>query len=97
MGAIAFDIPADIERIVAGLARFIKAEVVGRHEKHGALLDDPRRRYGPGGRYAPEVVDLIREVRMASAQAGYFNLCVPTSLGGLGQGYLAYYLSLIHI
>ena len=28
MGAIAFDIPADIERVVAGLTRFIKAEVV---------------------------------------------------------------------
>jgi acyl-CoA dehydrogenase len=93
MGAIAFDIPAEIERIVAGLTRFIKAEVVGRHDKHAALLDDPRRRYGPDGRYAPEVVDLIREVRMASAQAGYFNLCVPTSLGGLGQGYLAYYVA----
>jgi acyl-CoA dehydrogenase len=93
MGAIAFDIPADIERVAAGLTRFIKAEVVGRHDKHAALLNDPRRRYGPDGRYAPEVVELIREVRMASAHAGYFNLCVPTSLGGLGQGYLAYYVA----
>ena len=57
------------------------------------MLDDPRRRYGPDGRYVPAVVDLIREVRAASASAGYFNLCVPVSMGGLGQGYLAYYVA----
>jgi acyl-CoA dehydrogenase len=91
--AIGFEIPADITRIVAGLTQFVRAEVVTRHEKHAALLDDPRQRYGPDGRYAPAVVDLIREVRMASAAAGYFNLCVPVSMGGLGQGHLAYYVA----
>ena len=93
MTAIAFDIPADLRRIVAGLERFLQAEVLTRHEKHADLLDDPRRRYAADGRYAPDVVDLIREVRMASAAAGYFNLCVPASLGGLGQGHLAYYVA----
>jgi acyl-CoA dehydrogenase len=93
MTAIAVDLPPDLVDIVAGLTRFLRAEVVTRHEKHAGLLDDPRRRFGPDGRYAPEVVGLIREVRMAAAEAGYFNLCVPTSLGGLGQGYLTYYVA----
>jgi acyl-CoA dehydrogenase len=91
--AIGFPIPEDITRIVAGLTRFVRSEVVTRHEKHVALLEDPRRRYGPDGRYVPAVVDLIQEVRAASADAGYFNLCVPTAMGGLGQGYLAYYVA----
>ena len=93
MTAIGFPIPEDITRIVAGLTRFLRSEVVTRHEKHAALLEDPRRRYGPDGRYVPAVVDLIQEVRAASADAGYFNLCVPTAMGGLGQGYLAYYVA----
>lgn len=92
MTAIAFDIPADIREITAGLERFLRAEVIARHDKHPDLLEDPRRRYGPDGRYVPEVVELIRQVRMASAEAGYFNLCVPRSLGGIGQGHLAYYV-----
>lgn len=92
MTAIAFDIPDEITQIAKGLERFVHAEVIARHERHAALLDDPRRRYAENGRYVPEVVDLIREVRMASSEAGYFNLCVPPSLGGLGQGYLAYYV-----
>lgn len=93
VSAIGFDIPEELGRIVAGLERFVRAEVLARHEKHGAILDDPRERYTPDGRYAPPVVELIREVRMAAAAAGYFNLCVPVSLGGLGQGYLAYYVA----
>ena len=93
MTAIGFPIPEDITRIVAGLTRFVRSEVVTRHEKHAALLEDPRRRYGPDGRYVPAVVDLIQEVRAVSADAGYFNLCVPTAMGGLGQGYLAYYVA----
>jgi alkylation response protein AidB-like acyl-CoA dehydrogenase len=92
MAAIAFDIPDDIRDIVAGLERFLRVEVIARHDKHSDLLEDPRRRYGPDGRYAPDVVELIRQVRMASAEAGYFNLCVPRSLGGAGHGYLAYYV-----
>ena len=92
MTAIAFDIPDELQQIARGLEHFLHAEVIARHDKHAEVLDDPRRRYGADGRYAPEVVDLIRQVRMASAEAGYFNLCVPPSLGGLGQGYLAYYV-----
>ena len=93
MTAIAFEIPADIARIVAGLEKFVRAEVLTRHEKHAELLDDPRRRYLPDGRYAPAVLELIREVRMASAEAGYFNLSAPESIGGQGHGYLAYYVA----
>ena len=93
MTAIAVDLPPELTQVVAGLERFLRAEVFPRHQKHAELLDDPRRRYQGDGRYAPEVVELIRQVRMASADAGYFNLCVPSSLGGAGQGYLAYYVA----
>ena len=30
---------------------------------------------------------------MASAEAGFFNMCVPESLGGGGLGMLAYYVA----
>ena len=93
MTAIAFDIPAEIAQVVAGIERFLRAEVLPRHQKHADLLDDPRRRYRDDGLYVSEVVELIRQVRMTSAEAGYFNLCVPPSLGGSGQGYLAYYVA----
>ena len=89
--AIAFPLPVEVEDVLAGLEQFVKAEVISRHDRHADLLDDARKRFAPNGAYAPEVVGLIREIRMASARAGYFNLAVPESMGGGGLGLVAYF------
>lgn len=91
MPAIAFDYPEEVIAIREGLERFIRAEVIPRHERHAALLDDERRLFDDAGRYVPEAIALIREVRMASAQAGYYTMCVPTALGGQGLGHVAWF------
>ncbi|PRZ44282.1 acyl-CoA dehydrogenase [Antricoccus suffuscus] len=86
-------IPDYLADLVSGLDGFVRKEVIGRHETHRALLEDPRQHYDNDGRLVPEVVQIIRDIRMASAEAGYFNLAVPTHLGGSGLGHLAYYLA----
>ncbi len=88
--AIALPVPEELEDVLDGLERFVKTEVIARSDAHQELLEDVRQRFGPTGAYSPAVVELIREVRMASAEAGYFNLAVPQSMGGGGMGYLAY-------
>ena len=89
--AIGFSLPDEVEAVVDGVEAFTRAEVIPRWEADHDLLEDVRRRYDESGRYADEVVAIIREIRMASAAAGYFNLAVPTSMGGGGLGHLAYY------
>jgi acyl-CoA dehydrogenase len=79
--------------LLDGLEAFARAEVLGRHERHAELLDDPRRRYDESGRFVPEVVEVIRDLRAASAREGWFNLAVPEHLGGAGLGHLAYFLA----
>lgn len=96
MPAIAFELPDEVRAVRDGLEAFLKAEVVARHDRHHDLLANPRRTYDDDGRYVPEVVALIREVRMAAAEAGYYNMCVPESLGGAGLGLLAYYVCWQH-
>ncbi|WP_416897822.1 MAG: acyl-CoA dehydrogenase family protein [Minwuia sp.] len=91
MAAIAFELPDDVKDVVEGLLAFARSEVVPRHEKHRELLEDGRRRYAEDGRIAPDVQALIREVRMAASEAGYYQMCVPESLGGGGLGMQAYY------
>jgi acyl-CoA dehydrogenase len=91
MTAIAFDYPDEIAALREGLAGFVRQEVIARHEKHAALLDNERRRYSENGNYVPEVVELIREVRMASARAGYYGMCAPEEFGGLDLGHVAYF------
>lgn len=81
----------DLADIIDGLEQFVRSEVVGRHRANADLLSDQRRVYTDRGSYVPEVVEIIRDVRGASADAGFFSMCVPTDLGGQGLGYLAYF------
>lgn len=86
-------VPDDLAELVDGMEGFVRHEVLGRHEKHAKLLDDPRLYYDESGRLVPEVVEIIRDTRRASAEAGYFSLAVPEHMGGGGLGHLAYYLA----
>jgi acyl-CoA dehydrogenase len=81
----------DTRDILDGLRGFLVAEVAARHERAGDLLSDPRRRYDADGRNVPAVEELRREVRTASARAGYYQMFVPESLGGGGQPMVTMY------
>jgi alkylation response protein AidB-like acyl-CoA dehydrogenase len=90
--AIAFEMPEDVIAAREGLLAFARAEILPRHERHRELFEDPRRYYDESGRLSDETIALIREVRMTSAEAGYFQMCVPEALGGGGLGHLAYFV-----
>jgi alkylation response protein AidB-like acyl-CoA dehydrogenase len=91
MSAIAFELPDEVRAARDGLAAFAQAEIIPRHEKHRALLEDPRVLYREDGRYSDDAIAMIREVRQSAAKAGFYGMCVPESLGGGGLGHLAYY------
>ncbi len=93
MGAIAGALPDDIAAARDGIVAFAEREVLPRHAEHRDLLDDPRRLYHEDGRYCDEAVSIIREVRMAAADAGFYHMCTPQALGGAGLGHLAYYVA----
>jgi alkylation response protein AidB-like acyl-CoA dehydrogenase len=92
MSAIAFELPQEIREARDGVLAFARAEVMPRHEKHRALLEDTRKLYREDGRLSDEAVALIRGVRRAAAKAGFYTMCVPEALGGGGLGHLAYYV-----
>jgi len=85
------DIDPESAELLDGLEGFLRKEVTRRHEEHAALLTDPRRRFDENGLYTEDVVTLLREIRMASADAGYFTMFVPESLGGAGLGATMWY------
>lgn len=91
MSDAGFAYPDEIEEIRRGITTFVQREVIPRHEAHLKLFEDPRQFYGADGRHSAGVRALVREVRMASAKAGYYTMGVPTALGGGGLGYLAYF------
>lgn len=93
MSAIAYDLPEDVESARDGILAFAKQEVMPRHEQHQAFLENPRELYDESGALSAKAKDLIREVRTASAKAGFYQMCVPESIGGGGLGHLAYYVA----
>ncbi len=92
MSAIAFDLPDDVRDARDGLIAFARNEVLPRHAAHRALLENPRLLYRDDGRYSDAALELIGDVRRAAADAGFYSMCVPESLGGGGLGHLAYYV-----
>jgi len=66
--------------------RFVDSVVLPIESQHAALLNDPRRAYDERGAHTPEVRRLKAEVRTQSAQAGYYTMFAPTSVGGGGYG-----------
>jgi alkylation response protein AidB-like acyl-CoA dehydrogenase len=89
MSAIAIELPEDVRTARDGLLAFAEHEVVPRHTDNSDLFENPRRVYRENGRFSDEVIELIREVRMASSAAGFYQMCVPEELGGGGRGHLA--------
>ncbi len=93
MGGIAFDLPQDVLDVRDGVLRFVEAQVAPRIERNHALLEDQRRLFDEDGRYSPEARELIREIRMLSAEAGFYAMCAPTEIGGGNLGHLTYYVA----
>ena len=93
MGAIAIDLPEDVVTARDGIVAFAEQEVIPRHERNRELFDNPRALYRNDGRFSDAFIELIREVRVASAEAGFYQMCAPGSLGGGGLGHLAYYVA----
>lgn len=84
-----FTIDSDTQAIAEALLRFVEREVLPLEEQHRELLGSERTLFDAQGRYLPEVLALRRQVRMRSAELGFYNLFGAESLGGGGQGALA--------
>jgi len=93
MSAIAVQLPDDVTAAREGILAFAEQEIIPRHDANRTLFEDPRALYREDGRFSDALLALIREVRTASAAAGFYQMCVPESLGGGGLGHLAYYVA----
>jgi acyl-CoA dehydrogenase len=82
----------DLADIFTALDRFITVKVEPLHNEYSQLIDNPRRRFDDRGVDRPEVIELIKQVRTASANAGFYTMTIPNSMGGAGIGNLGMFL-----
>ncbi|MGH8785474.1 MAG: acyl-CoA dehydrogenase family protein [Cupriavidus necator] len=81
-----FTVPSEWITFADSLIRFIDREVVPLETEHHALLGSERTLYDESGRYAAPVLALRRQVRMRSAELGFYTALASESLGGGGMG-----------
>ncbi|HEV8575133.1 MAG TPA: acyl-CoA dehydrogenase family protein [Dehalococcoidia bacterium] len=83
-------IPEDIRDLVkgtvTGMQQFVDSEVLPLEQQYQPLLHDERKFFDANGRAVDEIVDAKRQVRMKSAQAGFYAMFAPESVGGGGLG-----------
>jgi acyl-CoA dehydrogenase len=78
----------DFDDITEGIRAFLRTEVVPRQVR---LAESGHPEYGPNGRFSDEVLQAFSEVRMASAEAGFYCILAPEAVGGAGLGFEALY------
>jgi acyl-CoA dehydrogenase len=78
----------EFDDITEGIRAFLRSEVVPRQVR---LLESGHSEYGSNGRFSDEVLQAFCEVRMASADAGFYCILAPEAVGGAGLGFEALY------
>src|SRR5689334_20211731 len=84
-----FAIPEDVQMIGEGLVGFVEQEVLPLERANAELLSNHRLTYEESGRYTPRLLELRRQVRMKSAEAGFYTMLGDEALGGAGLGAVA--------
>jgi len=82
-------VPEEIVQIGDSLIRFVDQEIAPIEAANKALLASDRTIYDEKGRFTPEVEALKRQVRMKSAESGFYTMFGPEELGGGGLGPVA--------
>ncbi|KAA9158102.1 acyl-CoA dehydrogenase family protein [Amycolatopsis acidicola] len=88
-----FTVAPEAKESAEGVLAFIERFVEPLEREHADLLSDERRSHDENGVLVPEVLKLKKQVRMASAEAGFYTMFGDESLGGGGLGPTA----LVHI
>lgn len=77
-----FNIPDETLEIINGVKQFIDKKVIPLEEENTGLLYNERNYYLENGRRHPKVEELRKEVRKASAEAGFYTMFGDKELGG---------------
>jgi acyl-CoA dehydrogenase len=71
---------------LGGLEQFVDSLVIPLEQENAELFHSPDLYYAKNGGFSPAIVQLIKKVRSASAEAGYFTAFCPADIGGAGLG-----------
>lgn len=82
-------ISSEIIQTGESLIKFIEREVVTLEQENKSIFSSQRRIFDEDGRYSEEVLKLRRQVRMKSAEAGFYTMFGAEEIGGAGLDLVA--------
>ena len=90
---IDFEPDEDTRLILDSLAAFVEQEVTPIQEELGETYRNPRLRNTPEGYLHEDVLQAIEDIRRKSADAGFYAMNLPESVGGGGVSSVTWYLA----
>lgn len=93
---INFSVPEEIKEVIASIDRFIEIEIKPLEQKFAKELENERYLYDENGYYTKEIQAALKEIRMKSAEAGFFTMFGLPELGGTGDTFGPVAVALIH-
>ncbi|MFQ3318408.1 MAG: acyl-CoA dehydrogenase [Natronomonas sp.] len=94
---VSFDTDEETNLILSSLDDFIEQEIAPIEDELGETWSNPRKRHEDDGRFVPEVVEAIQEVRKRSADAGFYAMNLPEDVGGEGVSNVTWYRAIKHV
>jgi acyl-CoA dehydrogenase len=91
-----FQIPAEIKEVISSIEKFVEREVQPIKKKYQKQIENERYYYDENGYFSKEIQDAMREIRMKSAEAGFYNMFGHPDLGGNGDVFGPIAVALIH-
>src|SRR5699024_9387656 len=91
-----FKIPEEVKEVVSSIEKFFEREIEPLKKTYHKQLNNGRYFYDENGLYSKQTMDAIRQVRLKSAEAGFFNMFADPELGGTGDEFGPVKMALIH-
>ncbi|MFB6142052.1 MAG: acyl-CoA dehydrogenase family protein [Halorientalis sp.] len=96
-GGVSFATDQETRLVLDSLDEFVAQEVEPIEADLGETWSNPRLRHEDDGRYVPDVLEAIEEVRTKSADAGFYAMNLPEEVGGEGVSNVAWYRAKRHV
>ncbi len=82
---IDFVVNHEIKEVISALYKFIEIEVEPLRKKFKKELENERYYYDENGVYTEDIQQAIKQIRLKSAEAGFYNMFGDPKLGGSGD------------
>lgn len=92
-----FSVDEETRLILSSIDEFIEQEVRPIENELGETYTNPRKRHQDDGRLVPDVVDALQTVRKKSADAGFYAMNLPETVGGQDVSNVTWYRAYKHV